>query len=115
MVEAVQQMEANQVSFTDFLNQIYTPPTAEDSTSTHTRYKNRTASIFKRLQKERIAAGRGSFNSDYTVSGWEAYNAIQGYVQWDMPRKGDPSDFARVVRGADDAIVKKAEELALAV
>lgn len=115
VVEAVEQMEANQVSFTDFVNQIYTPPTAEHNGSTHTRYKNRIESIFRRLQKERIAAGRGSFNSDYTVSGWEAYNAIQGYVQWDMPRKGDPSDFARVVRGADDAIVKKAEELALAV
>ena len=115
VVEAVEKMEANQIRFQDFLAEIYTPPTAEDSQNTHTRYTNRIEAIFKRLQKERVRSGRPNLGSDFVVSGWEAFNAVQGYVQWDMPRKGDPSDFARVIRGNSDPAVKKAEELALAV
>ena len=71
--------------------------------------------IDKRLRRERVRVGKPDLGPGFVVSGWEAYNAVQGYVQWDMPRKGDPSDFARVIRGASDPAVKKAEELALAV
>jgi hypothetical protein len=48
------------------------------------------------------------------VSAWEAYNAIQGYVQHDATRKGNPSDFARIISAANDQAVKKAESLVLA-
>lgn len=115
VVEAVEQMESNQVRFQEFLAEIYTPPEATDSQNTHTRYTNRIEAIFKRLRRERIQAGKPDLGPGFEVSGWEAFNAVQGYVQWDMPRKGDPSDFARVIRGTSDSAVKKAEELALAV
>jgi len=115
VVEAVQTMESNRVQFQDFLAGVYTPPKEGDSKGTITRYTNRIEAIFKRLQKENFRSGRPSLGSDYVVSGWQAYNAVQGYTQWDMARKGNPSEFARVIRGVADPAVKKAEELALAV
>jgi len=48
------------------------------------------------------------------VSAWEAYNAVQGYVQHDASRKGSPSDFSRIIGASRDMSVKKAETLALA-
>jgi len=115
VVDAVKAMESNRVQFAQFLEQIYKPPTAEDSQNTVTRYTNRIEAIFKRLKTERIRTQRPALTDDWVVSGWEAYNAVQGYVQHSMPRKGDPSDFARVISAGTDSAVKKAEELAIAV
>jgi len=115
VVEAIEQMESNQVQFAEFLAEIYTPPKEDDSQNTVTRYTNKIEAIFKRITRERIQTGRPAIGSDRMVSGWEAFNAVQGYVQWDMPRKGDPANFDRAIRGFGDRAVKKAEELALAV
>lgn len=115
VVEAIEQMETNRVQFAEFLAEIYTPPTEDASQNVVTRYTNRIEAIFKRLTQERARSGRATMGSDRMVSGWEAFNAVQGYVQWDMPRKGNPANFDRAIRSFNDSAVKKAEELALAV
>jgi hypothetical protein len=46
------------------------------------------------------------------VSGWEAYNAIQGYVQHDATRHGKADEMHRIVLAANDAAVQRAERLA---
>jgi hypothetical protein len=111
--DVIAELQNREVRMVDFLDQIYGQP-AEDSKHGKTRHKNRTEAIFRRLSRERFITGRGNMNNTFTVSAWEAYNAVQGYVQHDASRKGSPSDFARIIGASKDAAVKKAETLALA-
>lgn len=113
LCEVITNMEQTKVSMVGFLNSIYGQP---DNNSKHavTAHKNRTEAIFRRLQRERVETGRPSIGSDFMVSAWEAYNAVQGYVQWDSGRRGNPNDFARVVAANSDVSVQTAESLALA-
>ena len=111
--DVIAELQNREVRMTDFLDQVYGQPDP-DSKRGVTIHKNRTEAIFRRLSRERFTTGRGSMDSQFNVSAWEAYNAVQGYVQHDASRKGSPSDFARVIAASNDAAVKKAEGLALA-
>lgn len=105
-------MEARRVRMTDFLTAIYGEPNDREGRSL-TIHRNRTEAIFRRLQKERMTTGRGDIGSDFIVSGWEAYNAVQGYVQHDATRRGNPSEMSRIVRAMHDSHVARAERLVL--
>jgi hypothetical protein len=105
-------MEARRVRMTDFLTAIYGEPNDREGRSL-TIHRNRTEAIFRRLQKERLTTGRGDIGSDFIVSGWEAFNAVQGYVQHDATRRGNPSEMARIVRAMHDSHVARAERLVL--
>ena len=111
--DVIAELQTREVRMADFLDQIYEQP-AEDSKRGKTVHKNRTEAIFRRLSRERFTTGRGTMDSQFNVSAWEAYNAVQGYVQHDATRKGSPSDFARIIQASNDSAVKKAESLALA-
>ena len=111
--DVIAELQTREVRMTDFLDQVYGQPDP-DSKRGVTIHKNRTEAIFRRLSRERFTTGRGAMDSQFNVSAWEAYNAVQGYVQHDASRKGSPSDFARVIAASNDAAVKKAEGLALA-
>lgn len=113
LADVAAELQTRQVRMADFLDQVYGQPN-ENSKHSMTRHKNRTEAIFRRLSRERFITGRGSMDSEFNVSAWEAYNAIQGYVQHDATRKGNPSDFARIISAANDQAVKKAESLVLA-
>lgn len=122
LVDTATRLQSREVRMSDFLDQIYGRPTAEQlalaatgqAVRAVTVHQNRTEAIWKRLNAERERTGRPVLQN--TVSAWEAYNAIQGYVQHDAQAKeGFKSEFARIVRAANDATVRKAEELALAV
>ena len=103
-------MEERRVKMVDFLNAIYGTPDDREGRGL-TIHRHRTEAIFRRLQKERLATGRPDVGSDFVVSGWEAFNAIQGYVQHDATRRGSPSEMARVVRAMHDGHVQRAERL----
>jgi len=111
--DVIAELQSRQVRMTDFLDQIYGQPDL-DSKRGVTVHKNRTEAIFRRLSRERFTTGRGAMDSQFNVSAWEAYNAVQGYVQHDASRKGSPSEFARIIQASNDSAVKKAESLALA-
>ena len=111
--DVIAELQTREVRMADFLDQIYEQP-AEDSKRGKTVHKNRTEAIFRRLSRERFTTGRGTMDSQFNVSAWEAYNAVQGYVQHDKSRHGKPSDFARIIQASNDSAVKKAESLALA-
>ena len=111
--DVIAELQNREVRMTDFLDQVYGQPDP-DSKRGVTIHKNRTEAIFRRLSRERFTTGRGAMDSQFNVSAWEAYNAVQGFVQHDASRKGSPSDFARVIAASNDAAVKKAEGLALA-
>jgi len=111
--DVIAELQTREVRMADFLDQIYEQP-AEDSKRGKTVHKNRTEAIFRRLSRERFTTGRGTMDSQFNVSAWEAFNAVQGYVQHDKSRHGKPSDFARIIQASNDSAVKKAESLALA-
>jgi|694.fasta_scaffold00746_67 hypothetical protein len=112
LANVIRDMEARRVRMVDFLNAIYGEPDDREGRSL-TIHRNRTEAIFRRLQRERLATGRGDMGSDFTVSGWEAFNAVQGYVQHDATRRGNPSEMARIVRAMHDSHVARAERLVL--
>ena len=121
LVEVAQELESREVRMVEFLDQIYGRPTDEQlqlaatgqAVRGVTTHKNRTEAIWKRLNRERVRTGRPTMTGD-TVSAWEAFNAIQGYVQHDAQAKtGFKGEFDRILRAANDTAVNKAERLVL--
>jgi hypothetical protein len=107
----VQSMQGNTVQLHSFLEKVYGSPESDKGRGA-TIHKNRTKAIFDRVLRERQISGRGNFDSDYTVSVWEAFNAVQGYVQHDATRKGKPAEFDRFIASSNDAAVNRAETYA---
>jgi len=107
----VEQMQSETVNMVDFLNAVYGEPSS-DSGRGLTIHKNRTEAIFTRLHNERIMSGRPTLKNDWAVSKWEAFNAVQGFVQHSATRRGgEHGQFARAIMALNDPIVAKAEEL----
>lgn len=112
---AVQRMESREVVLTDFLNSIYGEP-EKDSKRAVTVHKNRTEAIVRRLLGEQVRSGRPSMGSDFKVSAWEAFNAVQGYVQHEATRRsGFDNAMDRLILANGDKYVHSAELLALGV
>jgi hypothetical protein len=104
------QMESVQVQLGDFLRSVYGEPA--ESGRGATMHQNRTEKIFKRILDERLRSGRPQLDGNYHVSAWEAYNAVQGYVQHDASRRGNATAFDRLLLADNDASVDRAESLA---
>tara|TARA_R100001377_G_scaffold4292_1_gene2469 strand:+ start:298 stop:1227 length:930 start_codon:yes stop_codon:yes gene_type:complete len=122
LTAVIENLESQQVRIADFLNEIYAQPSPEqlalaatgESVRAVTTHQNRTEAIWKRLNRERLQTGRPEMSG--TVSAWEAYNAIQGYVQHDAQAKsGFKGSFDRILRASNDASVRKAEKLVLSL
>ncbi len=120
LTDVIDRLESTEVRMTDFLNQIYGQPSPEQlalaatgqAVRAVTTHQNRTEAIWKRLNKERNITGRPAMVE--TVSAWEAYNAIQGFVQHDAQAKeGFKGDFDRILRASNSKEVRDAEKLAL--
>ena len=120
LTDVIDRLESTEVRMTDFLNQIYGQPNPEQlalaatgqAVRAVTTHQNRTEAIWKRLNKERNITGRPAMVE--TVSAWEAYNAIQGFVQHDAQAKeGFKGDFDRILRASNSKEVRDAERLAL--
>jgi hypothetical protein len=109
LAAAATQMEARRVNMVDFLNRLYGEP---DSTARSvTMHRNRTQAIFTRLYNERLSTGRAPLGQDWIVSGWEAYNSVQGYTQHDSIRRGSLSEMDRILLADGDENVRRAEQL----
>ncbi len=121
VVAMAQEMESREIRMVDFLNRIYGVPEESQlqlaATGARVRsvtlHKNRTEQIWNRLNRERIRTGRPLLQDD-RVSGWEAFNAIQGYTQHDLSMRGTNDDVRRILRAASNREVRLAEELVLA-
>lgn len=114
LTAVIESMEARRVNMVEFLNAVYGEPDTNSKRAV-TMHRNRTESIFRRLTSERLRSGRPTLENDWMVSGWEAFNAVQGYVQWDSRRHGNVSELGRIVMAANDPAVARAEELALSI
>ena len=110
----IDQLQSRETQLVEFLDQIYPQPEADATKRAVTVHKNRTEAIFKRLQNERYRSQRPAMGADFNVSLWEAFNAVQGYVQHDATRKsGFTGEFDRILLASRDGAVKQAESLAL--
>lgn len=108
-------MSEREVVMTDFLDAVYGKPD-EDSKRAVTVHKNRTEAIVRRLMSEQVRLGQSVMGSDFKVSAWLAFNAVQGYVQHDATRKvGFNSEMSRIILASNDTAVHRAEVAALAV
>ena len=114
LTNVVQDMQSREVVLTDFLNELYPQPEQAEGRAV-TVHRNRTESIVRRVMRERLTTNRPTMGHDFRISAWEAYNAVQGFVQHDaQARKGFTGEFDRIIRAANDQTVRKAERLALA-
>jgi hypothetical protein len=110
----VQQMANREVRMVEFLNAVYGEPKSDEGRSV-TIHRNRTEAIFRRLQSERVRTGRGTMGNDFVVTGWDAFNAVQGFVQHDATRRGRPTEMERIISALHDTKVAAAERIALAL
>ena len=111
----IETMESRSVRMTEFLDSVYGPAPTESGRG-RTQHENRTRAIFERLERERMQTGRGLMTraNNFQVSGWEAYNAIQGYHQHTATRKTGFDNMAdRIISTANATPVKTAEKLIL--
>ena len=104
-------LEGRRVNMVEFLRQVYGEPSSDTGRGA-TMHRNRTEAIFNRLYSERVRSGRPQLSGDFVVSAWEAYNAVQGYVQHEATRHGSVSEMGRIVLASDDAAVQRAERVA---
>jgi hypothetical protein len=112
---AIAAMDSREVVLTQFLDEVYGKPN-EDSKKAVTIHKNRTEAIVRRLMSEQQRSGRTMMGSDFKVTAWEAFNAVQGYVQHQATRKSALNNtMDRIILASTDSSVMKAERLALAV
>lgn len=122
---AAQAMQRRYVNLSEFVREVYAEsvPTAEElilheqkKQKAVTNFEKKMETIMDRVVDERERTGRERFRvgEKKIVSAWEAYNAIQGYVQHDaQAKKGFKSEFSRILRAANDGHVFAAEKLAL--
>lgn len=116
LTDLILTLQNREVSMVSFLDQVYGQPAPDATAAAVTIHKNRTEAIFQRLYRERMLTGRPDMGNDFRVSAWEAFNAIQGYVQHDARTKaGFKGEFARILRSGNDPAVAKAENLAMAL
>ncbi len=111
LTETIEHLQNREVQLSEFLIDVYGTP-EEDSKRSVTIHRNRIEAIFKRVTRERWLSGRPAMNG-FVVSAWEAYNAVQGYTQHDASRKGNATDFDRILLASRDKNVKMAESLLL--
>jgi hypothetical protein len=113
LTETIEHLQNREVQLSEFLIDVYGTP-EEDSKRSVTIHRNRIEAIFKRVTRERWQSGRPAMNG-FVVSAWEAYNAVQGYTQHDASRKGNATNFDRILLASRDKNVRMAEELLLSV
>lgn len=111
------EMQSREVRLNEFLDAVYGTPDPDAQGRSVTIHKNRTESIMRRVMRERWRTGRPALGSDFRVSAWEAYNAVQGHAQHDATRRTRRGNtitrFDRILLASNDSAVLQAEKLAL--
>lgn len=112
VVATIDKARQIEVDMADFIRTVY-PIDADATKRSRNAFTRRVESIMTRLYQERRALGMAS-QDPKRATAWEAYNAVQGYVQHDANRHGRPSQMARAIVALDDRAVANASALAFA-
>jgi len=113
-VNTIREMENTQVNLADFIRTVY--PQSEDAAPRGvTLHQKRVEAIFSRILNERSKTNRPALTdtNNVLVSGWEAYNGVQGYIQHQSRRKND-NPWDRAILSFSNKDVRRAEEIVLA-
>jgi hypothetical protein len=114
LADLIQSLQNRDVSMVDFLDRVYGTPAPDAGQKAVTIHRNRTEAIFQRLYRERMVTGRPTLTDNFRVSAWEAFNAVQGYVQHESRTKAVyRGEFDRLLKSINDPDVYAAERLAL--
>lgn len=115
---AIDNAKQRQVNMADFIREVY-PINEDASKNARGRAERRVEAIMSRLYRDRNGLGVDVPSDDGSgipqsrrATAWEAYNAVQGYVQHDAPRHKNPSDIDRAIMALEDKSVDKAALLA---
>ncbi len=128
-ITAAKSMENRKVNFENFIAETFASnsPSESDFQASEadpkanirsvTIWKKRVAAVTKRVKHELMSTRNRAVPVGQEVgevSGWLAFNAVQGYFQHDaQSKKGHKSNFARILRASTDPSVRIAESLAL--
>lgn len=110
--EQIDRAAQKEINMKDFIREVY-PIKDDASKRERTNFENRVQGIMTRMYVERNKLGFPSLDP-MRANAWEAFNAVQGYVQHDARRNKNPSDFDRALLALNDKAVAKAAELAFA-
>jgi len=113
VVDAARRLEATEIDLKEFLQTVY-PQVENASRRSQTIAYNRGHAIARRIHRERLETGRPQ-GTISTVTAWEAFNGVQGYVQHDATRKGRPSAISRAMSAMADPAVSRAMHHALSL
>ena len=115
-VETIRRMSEVETNAADFIREVFPTPEAPTQRQT-TIAENRIDAIYNRLARESRQLGfeMPNRNNGYRANGWLLFNAVQGYVQHDMTRRGKPGQFDRMLSALEEPVVDRAAELVLAV
>jgi len=104
-------MEGKSVKLASFLKEVYGEPEKESGRGA-TMHKNRTEAIVNRLLNERARSQRSDIDLvSQEVSLWEAYNAVQGYIQHDASKHGTHTEMSRIVESFNSLQLSKVESV----
>jgi len=104
-IEALEQVEVN---ISTLLKEVYGELKPDATPRETTIHNNRIETIVSRVVRERYKTERPQVQSGM-ISGWEAYNAIQGYTQHNASRSRKSTDFDRILLASRDSNVLNAE------
>lgn len=111
MVDLMKAMADKQIDIQSYLAEVL--PRPKTSRRSEKYHYDRINAIVQRANEERERLGIPK-GSDNKFSGWLLYNSVQGHMQHDQRRVGEPVGLARASMTWDSSIVRRAERLALA-
>jgi hypothetical protein len=109
VTEKIETMSQKQVVISEVLRDMY-PETNDMTKRAQTNRGNEISAIVGRIIDERSKLGLGPIVNQ-TVSAWELFNGVQGYVQHNARRRGDVTPIDRALASWDDRRVTRIEEL----
>jgi len=113
IVAEAREMDEREVRVSEILRAVYGDVPEGASNTVAKNHHDRTEAIVNRLFDERDRLGRADLGKDI-ATGWEVFNAVQGWEQHERRRNSKPSDFERAVLAAAEDSVRDVERLVLA-
>ena len=114
--DTIRRMSEVEANAGEFIREVF--PLPEEPTPQQVRNSDsRFDAIYNRLANESNHLGLSipyRHHPSVRANGWLLFNAVQGYVQHDMSRRGRPSRFDRMTSAFDQPEVRRASQLILA-
>ncbi len=112
VVATANALQAKTVNIDSFVDAVFQFD-AEAPKREQTMHENRKKQIIARIVHERHITRRPPLGADMMVSGWEAFNGVQGFIQHDSKKRSKVTGFDRMLAASTSKEVLRAERLLL--